>query len=382
MSELHAFIIWEKALRLRGRIVKDLKKKFEILRVYEISWSENTVSNNFSRFYGTNLPPGSDKERHCGNGPFWLIIINDHKPCYEVRETSKGRRSVNLNTFNSKDLYREWTGGGHKIHSTTCAEEINHDIALLLGVSPLDFIKNNSSGWDGEIEKYQYDIVGSNGWKSVEQLFYILNSTISYVVIRNFERFPDKHCLQAHNDIDLLGQNYSDMCYITNASKVFKDKLGVHNTVKIGYKDIPFDFRYVGDGYFDRSWQENILKTRVLAEKGFYRPSDKEYFYTLLYHAIVHKKDIVDDYKNRLPTMASNLGIDVSKNNVQDVMYLKCILGSYMKKNGYEYSEPRDLSVRFNKNITGKRGRFGRIFRDFIWGLKCFRHNLLHKDTF
>ena len=32
---------------------------------------------NLTSFYGTNLPPNSKKEKHCGNGEFLLITFYD-----------------------------------------------------------------------------------------------------------------------------------------------------------------------------------------------------------------------------------------------------------------------------------------------------------------
>ena len=67
------------------------------------------------------------KEVHCGVGPFLLCIIEDHSPKHEFRETTKGKRLVNINTFDSKQAYRMWTGGGHKIHATDTEDESLHD---------------------------------------------------------------------------------------------------------------------------------------------------------------------------------------------------------------------------------------------------------------
>jgi hypothetical protein len=38
-SELHVFIIWKKARDMTEDILSDLKKKFELLQVYEVNWS-------------------------------------------------------------------------------------------------------------------------------------------------------------------------------------------------------------------------------------------------------------------------------------------------------------------------------------------------------
>ena len=80
MGELHLFIIWENASYKKDEILEDIKKSFEIIKIYKMIWDKDKFSENLSRFYGTNLPAGSGKEQHCGTGPFILIIVKDKNP--------------------------------------------------------------------------------------------------------------------------------------------------------------------------------------------------------------------------------------------------------------------------------------------------------------
>ena len=74
-SELHVFIIWKKARHKTEEILSDLKKKFELLQVYEVNWSSEFFSDNMSRFYGVNLPPGAFKADQHDFGPFLLLSL-------------------------------------------------------------------------------------------------------------------------------------------------------------------------------------------------------------------------------------------------------------------------------------------------------------------
>ena len=130
-SEIHIVLVWEKGLNKLEPILYDLKNSFEILDVIRVSWKKDFFSNNLSRFYGEKLPDRSFKERHCGNGAFIAIIIRQDNPIYEQRETSKGKNIVNAHLFDKKQLYRNWTGGGHKIHTSNDTAESNHDILFL-----------------------------------------------------------------------------------------------------------------------------------------------------------------------------------------------------------------------------------------------------------
>ena len=113
-SELHLFILWQKARILENDLIDKIARKFDILEIYDIKWSKKMFSKNLTRFYGTNLPKNSSKEKHVGNGNFLLLIVLDKTPKYEVRNTSKGKSVVNINTFDLKEQLRHMTGGGHK----------------------------------------------------------------------------------------------------------------------------------------------------------------------------------------------------------------------------------------------------------------------------
>lgn len=132
-GEIHLFILWENARILQDRIIDDVKQNFELLDVIEITWNKNYFAHNLKRFYGVNLPKNSKKEQHCGNGPFLLLIVRDPEPMYRRRRTTSGSKIVNVNLFDSKEMYRKWLGGGHKVHASNDVKESSHDLKLLLG---------------------------------------------------------------------------------------------------------------------------------------------------------------------------------------------------------------------------------------------------------
>ncbi|WP_432408877.1 hypothetical protein [Wukongibacter sp. M2B1] len=354
-SELHLFILWEKSKAHWDRILNDIRKKFKIVKVFKNYWSQEHFATNLTRFYGRNLPPESNKEKHCGAGPFMLVIIKDKNPKYDERKTSKGTKKVNVNIFDAKMLYRKWTGGGHKIHATNSTTETNHDLALLLDTDSKSFFSKYNKEWDGVIADIHMDLVGTKGWKSMKQLLTILNATIDYVILRNYECLPEQYIMKSHGDIDILTDSYQDICFIANAKKVFKQPYRVQNRVKIAGEEIQFDFRYVGDGYYDQSWEESILKNKILTEQGFYVPNDYDYFYSLLYHAIVHKSKFASDYRKKLINLSKKLNINsISEELFNSTNDLKLFLDKYLNQMNYKYSTPIDLSVFINRKLVGE----------------------------
>ena len=347
MQEIHLFILWENALFKKQEILEDIKKSFDILAMYNITWSKEKFSENLSRFYGTNLPKGSGKEEHCGNGTFLLIVVRCNNPKYEKRDTSKGVQVVNINMFDKKTYYRELTGGGHKVHATNSETETNHDLTLLLGKSVEDFLKENPS-FNGIEKNINQDLIGSNKWNSVEELFYVLNNTADYAILRNYENLPEEIYVNDHNDIDLICTSYENIAYILNAKKVFNEEYRVHYKTEINDKFAYFDLRYVGDDYYYKSLEEDLLKNKVYNKKGFYTISDENYFYTLLYHAVLHKPEFSKDYKDRLLKMNSDF-----KNFDDEGSCLK-LLQDWLIKNEYLVTKPIDKSVQFN-DINAKK---------------------------
>ena len=123
------------------------------------------------------------------------------------------------------------------------------------------------------------DLVGWNEWKDLKQLFYVLNSTTNYLVLRNFENYPGI-INEDHKDIDILTDDRWQIKHILNM-KLFKDKNGIKRLyVLIQNEKITFDIKYVGDSYYDEKWSKKMLDTKKF-ESGFYRPDEKNYFYSL-----------------------------------------------------------------------------------------------------
>lgn len=370
MKEIHLFIIWEKARNLSKEILEDIENNFKVLNIYEITWSQKNFSKNMSRFYGQNLPKNSHKEKHCGRGNFLLIIVEDEKPKYEYRETSRGKEKVNINMFDAKQKYREWTGGGHKIHGTNSVEETRHDIILLLDMSLKDYLKNYK-GNQGIIF-LKKDLFGSKCWKNLEEIFYILNETIQYVVLRNFENLPEKVDFSIHGDIDILCNNYENIKFLLNSEEVYKKKYRVMNLVNVANKMLQMDFRYLGDNYYCFEFEREILNTRKIFN-GFYVPNEEMLFLSLLYHANIHKKEIVEDYEKKILELYNSLF--ENKKEIFLKNFFMDILNKKMHEKNYQYVEPKDYSVFYNAQKINK----DLSFRRKILNLKVFFRKKIEK---
>jgi peptidoglycan/xylan/chitin deacetylase (PgdA/CDA1 family) len=182
IPELHLFIIWSRARDKETEIISDLRREFQVLDLLEISWSPPEFGRNLTRFYGEALPPGSDKEEHCGNGPFVVVVVRDLEPSYGLRHASPGRAQVaDLRTLDAKERYRLWTGGGHRVHATLEPREFTHDLFLLTGRRPSYY--DGAESWSDEVEVVRSDLVGADGWQSLDELLTALRATLGRLAL-------------------------------------------------------------------------------------------------------------------------------------------------------------------------------------------------------
>ena len=341
MSELHIVVLWEYARREEDRILKDLARRLEIVHTEILTWPGDP-EECFGRFYGANLPDARGKVLVCGGGAFRLIVVRDNAPRYGLVETSRGLESANLNLFELKTLYREWTGGGHRVHTTNTVAEAAHDIFLLTGHGTADWENGRPAGKLAVLP-------GRNGWASLRELFSVLDRFTPYAVLRNAEMLPDAFDPSLHGDIDLLVTDPGQAAHLLGARKVFPEPHRVHYEVTVGGRPVRFDFRFIGDGYYDTAWERRMLERRVSAN-GVRLLHPEDAFFALVYHALFHKFEIAPDYIAKAAALAAAAGLAWT-----DYANTLLRLEDFLARNGYARPRPADVSVRWNECLVNWR---------------------------
>ena len=151
--------------------------------------------------------------------------------------------------------------------------------------------------------------------------------------------------VDAHLDVDLLVENIEEVVLILNARKKYPFTNRVAYEVLINGNIVDFDLRYVGDNYMEQKWQKNILNNRFLFNKLYYRPSNEDYLYSLIYHSLIHKEEISSDYMERFEYLFGKNNHIVDK---IDRKLLIDMLSKYLLRNDYDIVEPHDMSVTYN----------------------------------
>ena len=142
----YIFIIWNKALFCRDRILNDLQKSFEVREFLYIEWNKESFIRNIKALYGHKSTDAHEKIKYTGKGKFLLILIRDDDPVFETIQTPDGEETVNINVLKKKKLYRNWTADNFRVHASTNEKETNHDLTILFGCDYLRFLEETKDG--------------------------------------------------------------------------------------------------------------------------------------------------------------------------------------------------------------------------------------------
>ncbi len=351
-ADYACFAIWKNALPHLDKIREHLSSRFEILFETKVIWSHEHLNDNIARIYEvpiySNIPK---KDRKCGHvlkmgsNSFVLLILKDTSPSYTYAVSVSGKVEItNMNFVKSKYTFRDWAkqenGTNYAVHSTNNIFEFLYQAPLILGC---ELLQDLLEGKKIKIDVLEKDLEGANGWKNWKELFDVLKYSSNYLVLRNFEELPLKN---SDADIDFLTDNYQRMASIMAVEQ--SNNKPYKGVIKVADKVVPVDIRFVGDKYYDATWQKDML-IRKSKNNNIYIPRKDDYFFSLLYHCIIQKLSIKPKYKQVLSLLAEDLGFDWFKNMEFSETKLSKVIGGYYSANNYYYEPPLDNFVLKNK---------------------------------
>ena len=196
-------------------------------------------------------------------------------------------------------------------------------------------------------------ILGGDYWESLSVLFKTLNNHCNWAILRNFEDLNDDYYFNKGEDIDIICDNMDLFIAISNAKKRQEDLGRCSYFIKIKNQKVFFDIREVGDKYFDPVWGLNMLNNKKY--QGFIPVlSDKDYFFSLLYHSKLQKFKIKHEYVKRLDFLAKKINLKLPNEFIYDDEIASKLLNSFMSTYGYYYTFTEDAkrNESFLKNIT------------------------------
>jgi hypothetical protein len=191
-----------------------------------------------------------------------------------------------------------------------------------------------------------------NGWKDFQEFIDVANRNCNWLVLRNFEFLPNDF-FGNDTDVDVLCENLE---LFTTTMKLTKRSWGVgaYETIIDG-KLVPFDVRFLGDGYYDKLWQYNMLKNKIFTSFNVPRMNNEDYFYSLIYHSKLQKYKVKPIYTNRFKELAHLLNIDeYEKSLINNDDYIANLLSNFMKDKYYNFSVPVDINIPENKAFLNR----------------------------
>ncbi len=332
-KEIQIFIIWENARAFENIILNEIRKKFIILKEYEIFWTPNLFSKNLSAFYGINYIYNTFQIELRGKGPFVLIIAEDKNPMYEKRKTNRGFIYVNINSFDLKQKIRQFIKS-FAFHSSNNMKEVKYGIAVLLGKNLKDFFKTTEL--NGKREILYRDTLPAIGWKNLNDFFYILNETCNYVILKNIESVSDINTYKENSLNFLVDDIQAFLATLNPTIATNKNIFHFFNYEKFGEnnKNLMVYSTFVGDNYYDINMQKKMLKTKVLNADNVYILSDDMCFWSIVYNIIFHQENL-QKYDKTLKKLAINLGIEYKS----EKEHLRSLITDYIKNNNYKIYE-------------------------------------------
>ena len=132
-ENVFVFVIWSAARSFEPQIMRDIEKRFKVLRAFDVAWSKHCFARNLASFYGwKSWHIWRNKARKCGTGPFRVIVVEDPAPVWKrERDTFGHEMIVDENVYRLKKSFRALTGHSNVVHSSVTAVETAHQLAAL-----------------------------------------------------------------------------------------------------------------------------------------------------------------------------------------------------------------------------------------------------------
>lgn len=324
LNRNNILIIWANNRPIENMIEDILSKNYIVRKKYEITWSESFLEQNYSRLLGRKVLT-KEIDRTFGIGAFLLYIFDGDNDKRTIKQVFRKNKIKGLFIL---------TGN-----------EANRVVTLILGKNINDSLNDNIDTLD--TIALRQDLVGANGWESLEQFFYVLNNTINYCVLRNAEDITKDFNPTIHGDIDFLIEKQQRAIKVMGVTKVYNENYRTIFETIVAGKPMRVDLKYVGDHYYCREWERKMINaSQEIVQDGIsvrvMPPIDQ--FYALLYHAYLQKDEVASDYPRKLTAWARKAG-ETYKN---DARFLMKQLDEYMMANHYKYEFPNDITMPIN----------------------------------
>ena len=302
-------------------------KKWNIIKSFSINYEKGAYSRRvFDKFLNKSLI---------------LYLVLDPNPKYEEENSNYAKKYFNKN---SRKIYKNFGENSSDIFITREPKEFIEKFALIFGINAFKYLDLDHK----ELIKLKplKNPLGTLGWNNFKEFISFANISCDWLILRNFEFLPFNF-FKNDKDIDILCRNKE---YFVKKLNLTKRSWGISAfQVKISGKQIPVDLRFLGDKYYDKLWQNNMLENKILQSKLVPRPCNLDYFYSLIYHCKLQKSAVKEIYSQILSQLIITLGINnLNKFFVYDDLITSLLLADFLNINNYQIPIPLDKNVKLN----------------------------------
>ena len=352
-GELNLFIIWQSGEPYINRILSDIADSFKIKKLYALKWGADICDRLTALYPNRDFNYKSPKVKELGATAegcrLYAVVIIDPHPVFE--------NNINQNVFTLKEKERIIYGENY-LHGSDNESEAFHNIKSLLNITQTEFHQHRDLAdcfYVVSKTKNGPKILesGLQRFKNIVQVFDTLSNNVEWTVLRNWQKMPDIPLIDGHGDIDILVDNYYKVLSVTNARTIHDLHYRVQHHIIIDDKRIPFDIRNVGDNYYPEDWGKSLIKNRVY-DQGFYHLSETDHFWSLLYHGLIHKPYLKNDYICQLEKLGKKHGYIPNGLSLYKHKDAMALLKRYLFDFNYTIKRPDDKSVYFSCSFQGR----------------------------
>lgn len=183
----------------------------------------------------------------------------------------------------------------------------------------------------------------------IRNLFDYLNDNCSYIVLRNWENLFEKDIYtDGHEDIDILCEDREEFVSLIKAHRIHPENTRDNYIIQWNNIKVRVDVRWVGDGYYPSEMERVMLINRVRNQQGIFIPSRNDFYYSLLYHALVQKPFLSEEYMVRLMSIRQDK-YDANREQIEPKLLEE--LRNYLIVNSLSIEYPNDPGVYLNKRV-------------------------------
>ena len=100
-------------------------------------------------------------------------------------------------------------------------------------------------------------------WECLYDFFKDINENCNYVVLRNGDDIDWKNSLIKNDgDLDVLCENRKAFIELSGAVPIYSSRRRDNYYITVANHKVRIDIRYVGDRYYDKNWEKDILLCR------------------------------------------------------------------------------------------------------------------------